>query len=128
MPTEAPEGPTKSESDCSRWHCEHDQWERDIRRWQADHRKALTDLEHIAQSVVNHGKALHRHEGDLASHKEALTAIERSGQSGTVSDSTMSGLARSHQQIAEFHERIRAHHNNAMALLKALVEALRTPM
>jgi hypothetical protein len=116
------------EHDYSHWHREHDLWERDISRWQADHQRALVDLERIAQLVVSHGEALRRHATNLSCHRKALDSIEQSGHTAPDSGPALDGLTKSHTRTREVHERIRQHHGNAVALLRAALDALRAPM
>lgn len=120
--------PTEVQGDYTHWRRDHDLWDRDISRWQADHQQALLELEHIAQQFVYHGDALRHHAAGVHAHGESLGAMERSGVGATISQRTIDGLSTDHSRRSEVHERIRRHHENAMSLIRALSEALRSPI
>lgn len=128
MPPDEPLEPASESTNFSHWRREHDLWEHDISRWQADHQYALIELEHIAQLIVNHGAALRRYAMDLEAHKQSLNAVVGAGPAARVSESILRGMTSSHSTCRETHDRIRQHHNNVMALLRALGLALRAPM
>jgi hypothetical protein len=111
--------------DFAHWRSDHESWERDVSRWQADHQLALTQMAQIEKLILNHRAAVRRHATAIQAHQGLLSTL-RPSSSGSTED--IDALTKAHRLSREAHDRIRLHHDNAMALLRALVDALGAPM
>lgn len=132
-----------TQATCAEMHTDHRHWEdelamwkQDIACWRAEHRERLAEIKQATaaheSALEEHANALRVHDEEIVQHEHLLAELLKLGRpdDGEVEGALeeMHSEERARQAgHREAHERIKRHHDTAMARLSVLVAALQAP-
>jgi hypothetical protein len=113
------------------WRSENSLWCDELRTWQYNFYKAKSDLQRVERYIGSHERVLANHAvairfyGEQMQQHEHALASEAAGKTAPRA----SGLShedewKRHQQQAEMHARIKAHHHKVMKQWRSLMKTL----
>jgi hypothetical protein len=126
------------QDDHRQWNYECLKWRADIERWQGEHEAALSDLAKLEEFVRQHGAALQCHaealeqrQRSLHDHDRAISEYARQARGERTQEKFAEAHrehVRRHDAQQDAHERIKKHHDTAMARLETLKTAIEAGM